>query len=93
MLRTCKHGFPRIINKDVNDVISKFYYVLLPVYMVNIKYKDNYYTFAMNGQTGKFVGNIPLDKNKVVIYSILSFIICFGIIELIIYLIYCLGGK
>ena len=93
MLATCKHGIPRIIKKEIDDVISKFYYVLLPVYMVNVKYKDKYYTFAMNGQTGKFVGNIPLDKKKVFIYSVISLIVCFGIIELIIYLLYCLGGK
>ena len=47
--------------------------------MVNIKYKDKMYTFAMNGQTGKFVGDVPIDKTKAILYTILFFIIGFGI--------------
>lgn len=39
-------------------------YVLLPVWMLNVKFNDNIYTFAMNGQTGKFIGNVPIDKKK-----------------------------
>jgi hypothetical protein len=29
------------------------------VWLFNTTYKDKKYTFAMNGQTGKFVGNLP----------------------------------
>ena len=32
--------------------------------MLSTKYKDKMYTFAMNGQTGKLVGNLPVDKKK-----------------------------
>lgn len=39
-------------------------YVLLPVWMLNINFEGKMYTFAMNGQTGKFIGNIPVDKKK-----------------------------
>ena len=28
------------------------------------EYKDKIYTFAMNGQTGKLVGELPIDKCK-----------------------------
>ena len=61
---------------------------MLPVFMVNVKYKGKYYTFAMNGQTGEFVGNIPLDKKKAVIYffSILASI--FAFIMLVSYIIF-----
>ena len=37
-------------------------YALYPVWILNTTYKGKKYTFAMNGQTGKFVGNLPLDK-------------------------------
>ena len=67
-------------------------YVLLPVYMVNVKYKDKYYTFAMNGQTGEFIGDIPVDKKKALLIFIILFIGLFLFIWLITYLIY-LGGK
>lgn len=49
-------------------------YALLPVWMVNVNYKDKMYIFAMNGQTGKFIGDIPLDKKKAWIWGILIFI-------------------
>ena len=37
-------------------------YALLPVWLLNTTWNGEKYTFAMNGQTGKFVGNLPLDK-------------------------------
>lgn len=40
-------------------------YVMLPVWMMNVKYKDKIYTMAMNGQTGKFIGNVPISAGKV----------------------------
>ena len=39
-------------------------YVLLPVYLLNIKYKEKNYRFAVNGQTGKVVGELPISKVK-----------------------------
>ena len=38
---------------------------LLPVWVLSTKYKDEIYTFAMDGQTGKFVGNLPMDNGTV----------------------------
>ena len=35
-------------------------YVLLPVWLLNTKYKGKTYTFAMNGQTGKMTGTFPI---------------------------------
>lgn len=37
-------------------------YALYPVWILNTSWRGEKYTFAMNGQTGKFVGNLPLDK-------------------------------
>ncbi len=39
-------------------------YALLPVWMLTTKYNGKYYRFAMNGQTGKFIGELPCDKKK-----------------------------
>ncbi|MCL1913477.1 MAG: hypothetical protein FWG10_06320 [Eubacteriaceae bacterium] len=39
---------------------GKVHYALLPVWMLNIKYNDKIYTFAMNGQTGRFIGELPI---------------------------------
>ena len=38
--------------------------VLLPVWMLNTRWRDQTYTFAMNGQTGNFIGDLPTDKGK-----------------------------
>jgi len=43
---------------------GKISYALLPVWMLNTKWNDQIYTFAMNGQTGRLVGNLPIDKKK-----------------------------
>ena len=37
-------------------------YALYPVWLLNTTWNGNRYTFAMNGQTGKFVGDLPVDK-------------------------------
>ena len=39
-------------------------YALLPVWLLHVRWKEKLYTFAMNGQTGKFVGNLPFDKSR-----------------------------
>lgn len=37
-------------------------YALYPVWILNTSWKGDKYVFAMNGQTGKFVGDLPMDK-------------------------------
>ena len=41
---------------------GKARYALYPVWLLNTTWNGNKYTFAMNGQTGKFVGDLPVDK-------------------------------
>lgn len=36
-------------------------YALYPVWLLNTKWQDKTYAFAMNAQTGKFVGDLPVD--------------------------------
>ena len=37
-------------------------YALYPVWLLTTNYEGKQYQFAMNGQTGKFVGDMPMDK-------------------------------
>lgn len=37
-------------------------YALYPVWLLNTTWRGKKYVFAMNGQTGKFVGDLPTDK-------------------------------
>ncbi len=63
-LRDMVHGYESVIresgNVSVKNGIAK--YALYPVWILNTTWKDNKYVFAMNGQTGKFVGDLPVDK-------------------------------
>ena len=42
---------------------GKAKYGLLPVWILNTTWNGQKYMFAMNGQTGKFVGDLPTDKS------------------------------
>ncbi len=53
------------LNKRSRAVVLdrvKSRYALLPVWVLTTRWNDKPYVFAMNGQTGKFVGNLPMDK-------------------------------
>ncbi len=55
-------GYASVIPTAKNLKIShsKAKYVLLPVWLLTTRYKDQLYTFAMNGQTGKMTGTLPI---------------------------------
>lgn len=48
----------------INLQNAKAKYALYPVWLLNTDWNGKKYTFAMNGQTGKMVGDLPLDKKK-----------------------------
>ena len=43
---------------------GKVHYALLPVWLLNVKWNDKTYLFAINGQSGKAAGTIPASKAK-----------------------------
>ena len=45
---------------NIDNKLTK--YALYPVWVLTTRWRDKPYIFAMNGQTGKFVGNLPVDK-------------------------------
>ena len=45
---------------------GKVHYALLPVWMLSTEWGGKRYMFAVNGQTGKTVGDLPVNKGKVV---------------------------
>lgn len=49
-------------NSNVQLRGGKARYALYPVWLLNTTWNGQKYVFAMNGQTGKFVGDLPLDK-------------------------------
>jgi len=65
-LRETVSGFDTVTTQGssvyVSNGVAK--YALYPVWIMNTSYKGQLLTFAMNGQTGKLVGNVPVSKAK-----------------------------
>lgn len=65
VMGTCL-GYSSVVPTYRNLQVShgKCRYVLLPVWMLHTKYKDKTYVFAMNGQTGKLTGSLPISTKR-----------------------------
>ena len=53
-----------ITNNGMQITDASVKYALLPVYLLNCSYKGEKYQYAVNGQTGKVVGKLPVDSGK-----------------------------
>ena len=58
-------------NSSVQFHGGKAKYALYPVWLLNTTWNGNKYTFAMNGQTGKFVGDLPVDKGAAARWTVM----------------------
>lgn len=74
-------------NSNIRLSGGKVKYALYPVWILNTTWKDEKFTFAMNGQTGKFVGNLPVDKVAAVKWALgltaVFSVVSYGIIWLL----------
>ena len=52
--------------RDIRLKRGKVHYALLPVWILNTKWEGKDFLFAMNGQTGKLVGSLPVSTKRVV---------------------------
>ncbi len=59
-----------------------FSYVLMPFYISTMNYKDEAYTFVINGHNGKVKGDSPTSRVKIGIATILGMVSFFAIIAL-----------
>ena len=53
-----------LIHESVSLKRGKVHYALMPVWMLNTKWKGKDFLFAMNGQTGKLVGDLPVSWGR-----------------------------
>ncbi len=72
---TCKGSRLRIMK-------TKWHYSMLPVWFMTYMYSGKKYFFAINGQTGKIAGIIPVSVGKL-IFMALCFVLGFTLIGLI----------
>lgn len=69
---TIKQNLSRIDSMEAN-------YALLPVWFLSYKYRNKYYYFAMNGQTGEVAGQLPVSPVK----KMMFFFIVLGILAVV----------
>lgn len=64
--RDASAGYETCISVSENISIQrgKVHYALMPVWLLNTKWNGQDFLFAMNGQTGKMVGDLPISKGK-----------------------------
>ena len=62
---TIPGGYGVISEKSRIQILpKKTTYALFPVWLLKTEYLGKIYTFAMNAQTGAFIGNVPISKKK-----------------------------
>lgn len=88
-LKDTVRGYESVMEKHKNIRLrrGKVKYALLPVWLLTTRWNGANYLFAMNGQTGKFVGNLPEDKKKkrglfAAIYFLLALLLAFFMLVL-----------
>lgn len=66
LLRETVHGYSSVTQRYSHVDLSegRIRYALLPVWMLSTKYKNETYQFAVNGQTGKLVGKLPVSEGR-----------------------------
>ena len=91
----CRESMEFLLRQDVNHTIvtsrdfsgriteKTAHYALMPVWMLTTRWKEKRFLFAMNGQTGKFVGELPTDnvlfwRNLGVLALILTMVLRFS---------------
>lgn len=50
--------------RNIHLQCTRATYVMLPVWILNYRYKGKEYLFTLNGQTGKMDGKLPISKGK-----------------------------
>ncbi len=87
LLRNTIQGYSSVSmrNSNIDIYKSKATYVLLPAWIFTYNYKGKTYVFAMNGQTGKIAGRLPISKARMAAW--------FGAISGVVFSILSIGGM
>ena len=91
-LASTVHGYETLVPESTGVKLKNgmVHYAMYPVWLLSTTWNDQNYLFAMNGQTGKFVGDLPVDKAAALRWTVIFFIICsaavFGV-ELLLHMI------
>ena len=62
--RTCDYTTLTPRTSKISTTQNSVDYALLPVWMLTTNWHGKSYHFAINGQTGKLIGDLPIDKGR-----------------------------
>lgn len=78
-------GYDRVnnIQNNIDIDLNKWNYTLLPAWILTYKYNNKTYVYAVNGQTGRSFGELPLSNSKLnkafaLIFAATSIILLLG---------------
>lgn len=80
------YKFCEVQNSNINLKLKNISCVLVPIYILNIKYKDKIYSIYINGESGNIYSEIKFNKKFLIVIFIISFIALFSILFMICYL-------
>ena len=55
-------------------------YAMLPVWLMTTRYDNKTYSYGINGQTGKMVGSLPVDKGKYMMHLIIAIVLSLAVL-------------
>lgn len=63
-------GYETVVPAQENFAVhpKSVKYALMPVWMLTTKWNGQNFLFAMNGQTGRLIGDLPIDKKKLALW-------------------------
>lgn len=83
MMQNTIHGYTTVTRVSANQTLQdmKEAYVLLPIWLLTYRQagSDKLFYYAMNGQTGKVAGVLPIDKSKLAWVTALLFLLILAI--------------
>ena len=87
MLQSSVTGYETVSTESCNVQTSwnDAAYALLPVWMLHTKWSGQDFLFAMNGQTGKLIGDLPVDNGKVVKQFLLVFAPLLAVVLIVVF--------
>ena len=81
-------GYQTYVSDKTNTTIppGTVHYAFLPVWLLSTQYQGKNYLFAMNGQTGKMIGDdLPIDKTKMILRFLLITVIGIALLYVILF--------
>ncbi|MCM1262734.1 MAG: hypothetical protein NC313_08430 [Butyrivibrio sp.] len=70
-------------HRDVRTKRLGYFYALFPVWIYTYRYREQTYTFYVNGQTGKAIGKTPLSVRKMIGYAATVFVAVAAMFEMV----------